>query len=207
VRNDPILLFENAEFLVVGKPSGWLSIPAREPKPEDAVLSHWLRTISPEVRVVHRLDRHTSGVMLFAKTETAHKDANRWFEKREVKKVYQFLAMPPPTRPAIQIKLPVDGKAAQTLFEIIEKTDGVFLGKATPLTGRFHQIREHAMSAKFPLLGDKAYGGAMKVKIGPEEIAIPRVCLHAASLELPFGLYEMPLPEDLQNLWRRFKNA
>jgi 23S rRNA-/tRNA-specific pseudouridylate synthase len=195
------MYFENEKFLVVGKPAGWLSIPAREPKPTDAVISHWLRMRADDIRVVHRLDRFTSGVMLFAKSVDAQREGSIWFEKRIVKKIYKFLAQNPPTRPAVQIKTPVEGKTAQTLFEVIEKSGLGFFGKATPLTGRFHQIREHAQVAGFPLLGDKTYGGAMTVKTSNETVAIPRVCLHAASLELPFGVFEMPMPKELTDVF------
>ena len=204
---EPEIIFENVSYLVVGKPAGWLSVPAREPKPEEQVLSHWLRTRADDVRVVHRLDRFTSGVMLFGKSEDAQREASRWFEKREVKKVYHFLAAPAPSRPAVQIKTPVEGKTAQTLFEIIEKTPYAFYGRATPLTGRFHQIREHAEVGGFPLLGDKAFHGQMSVKCASEVVMIPRVCLHAARLELPFGEYEMPWPEDLSLVWGKLKHA
>ncbi len=145
--------------------------------------------------IVHRLDRFTSGVMLIAKTKEFHRTANTWFEKRIVKKTYHFLASPPPSRPAVQIKTPVDGKPAQTLFEVLEKTPRVFYGKATPLTGRFHQIREHAAEAGFPLLGDRAFGGAPG----------PRVCLHAHSLETPAGTFIAPLARDLVEFWKEQK--
>jgi 23S rRNA-/tRNA-specific pseudouridylate synthase len=207
VTQIPEILFENERYLVVGKPSGWLSVPAREPKPEDAVMSHYLRVHAEDIRVIHRLDRFTSGVMLFAKSEEAQREGSKWFEDRIVKKIYHFIATPAPSRPAIQIKTPVDGKAAQTLFEVNEKAALAFYGKATPLTGRFHQIREHAQVAGFPLLGDKAYGGKMEVKLESETLVIPRVCLHAARLELPFGVFEMPMPEDLANVWRKLQNV
>jgi 23S rRNA-/tRNA-specific pseudouridylate synthase len=223
--NLPELFYQNQDYLVVGKPSGWLSVPAREPKPDDAVMSHYLRTYSDDLRVVHRLDRFTSGVMIFAKSESAQKEASKWFEKRIVKKVYHFLATPAPTRPAVQVKTPVDGKTALTLFEIVEKGALAFYGKATPLTGRFHQIREHAEVGGFPILGDKTYHGKMELKIPvrdqsellsgdtsatsgrTEKLIVPRVCLHAARLELPFGVFEMPMPEDMAAVWSRLKNV
>lgn len=198
---EPAILFENSDYLILNKPSGWLSIPARHPEPTDLVLSQWLGTRAPFT--VHRLDRYTSGIMLFAKTEAAHKAANLWFMNREVKKIYHFVAAPGagkpiPSRPAIQMKTPVDGKPAQTLFEIIRKGPTAFYGKATPLTGRFHQIREHALEAGFPLLGDRAYHGLCND-------LIPRVMLHAQTLTLPFGTFEAPLPEDFKGCMKEFE--
>ena len=204
----PLILFENDNYLSVSKPAGWLSIPPREPKPEVPILSHYLREVSSNQTafVIHRLDRFTSGVMLFAKTEASQKEGTRWFETRIVKKVYHFLAHALPSRPALQIKSDVDGKSAQTLFEVIEKSKSAFYGKASPLTGRFHQIREHAKTAGFPLLGDKAYGGPTELVLGSENLSIPRVCLHAYSLDTPIGKFEAPLAEDLKALWKKIKN-
>jgi 23S rRNA-/tRNA-specific pseudouridylate synthase len=201
---EPAILFEDHDFLVLNKPSGWLSIPAREPKPDDHVVSQWLAERAPFV--VHRLDRNTSGIMLFARTEGAHKQANLWFMNRKVQKNYHFLAAPRPpaglpSRPAVQIKTPVDGKPAQTLFEILDKGAQAFYGKATPLTGRFHQIREHALEAGFPLLGDRAYHGLSEI-IDRDGVrhAIPRFMLHAHTLTLPFGVFSAGLPNDFNEL-------
>ncbi len=198
VEQTPEILFENDDFVGINKPAGWFSVPAREPKPSDLVVSHWLRE-GPigAAFMIHRLDRFTSGVMLIAKNDRAHRQGNLWFEKRIAKKIYHFLASPPPSRPAIQIKTPVDGKPAQTLFEIIESHQAFFYGRATPLTGRFHQIRDHAAQAGFPLLGDASFHG----KPGP------RVCLHAYSLETPVGKIEAPFAADLLKLWSEIKNA
>ena len=198
---NPTVLFENEDFWVINKPAGWLSIPARAPKPEDSVLTtyireHYATRNENQAFVVHRLDRFTSGVILFAKNEVSHQRANQWFQNREVKKVYHFLASPPPLKPAIQMKTPVDGKSAQTLFEVVEKTNQFFQGRATPLTGRFHQIREHAELAGFPILGDQAHHGELNTTIGGNAFTFPRVLLHAYELTLPFGTIQAPLPED-----------
>jgi 23S rRNA-/tRNA-specific pseudouridylate synthase len=196
VTSPPAVLFESDEFLAVEKPQGWLSIPAREPRADDQVLSHWLiENMGSPIYVIHRLDRFTSGVMLFARSEKAHRLGNVWFQNRLVKKTYHFLASPPPTRPAIQVKTPVDHKPAITLFEVIERTPFHFYGRALPQTGRFHQIREHAAQAGFPLLGDPAYGGE----------PAPRVCLHAYELQTPAGTFNSPFAADLVELWSRLK--
>ncbi len=194
----PGILFENEDFVALDKPPGWFSVPARHPTPSDRVVSLWLRESAiGSAYMIHRLDRFTSGVMLVAKNPAAHRKGCAWFEKRVAKKIYLFLASPPPSRPAIQIRTPVDGKPAQTLFEAVEASSRYFLGRATPLTGRFHQIREHAARAGFPLLGDKSFGGE----------TAERVCLHAHSLETPVGRFEAPLALDLATLWEKLKHA
>ena len=198
--SEPSIIFENHEFLLIDKPAGWLSIPGRTP--EATVITQWLeQRLSQPAWVVHRLDRFTSGIMLYAKNKEAHQLANSWFFKREVKKIYHFIAISPPSRPAIQIKTPIQGKPSQTLFEVIEKGPRAFLGKATPMTGRFHQIREHAKIAGFPLLGDTAYGGPEFFETEEGPIAIPRVLLHAKELTLPFGTFQAELAADMLK-WR-----
>lgn len=164
------------------------------------MITEWLKITAPRSTpfTVHRLDRFTSGIILYAKTAEAHEQANQWFQDRTVKKIYHFLASPPPSRPAIQIKTPVQGKPAQTLFEVIKPFTAptglaCFYGKATPLTGRFHQIREHARDAGFPILGDPSTNGA-------EFEGVERVCLHAYELSLPFGTYRAELPEDFRRI-------
>jgi 23S rRNA-/tRNA-specific pseudouridylate synthase len=198
IVEEPRILFESSDFVALDKPPGWLSIPSREPKPSEKVISHWLgERLLKKIHVIHRLDRFTSGVMIFGLNEAAHKTGNSWFEKRLAKKIYHFFAAPPPSLPAIQIRTPVNGKPAQTLFEVQEIKGPVFYGKATPLTGRFHQIRDHAKVAGFPLIGDRAYGGA----------DAPRVCLHAYSLETPIGKFTSPLASDLAEFWRNLPHA
>ncbi len=188
----PQILFQNLEYVFINKPAGWLSIPAREPKTEDRVANQWLaETLGVQIFIVHRLDRFTTGVMMFALSAEAHRTANAWFENRAnknlIKKTYLFLAAPPPSRPAIKINTPIDEKPAQTLFEVIKKNSEFFFGRAVPKTGRFHQIREHAKVAGFPLLGDKKLGS---------KIPFERVALHAFELKTPAGTYQAPVPAD-----------
>ena len=197
----PEIIFENSDYLILNKPSGWLSIPAREPQVKDQVLSEWIRgTHGSEAWIIHRLDRYTSGIIIYAKTKSAHQEGSSWFQDRKIKKTYQFLASPPPRQPAIQIREPVDGKPSQTLFEVIQKNDSAFFGKATPLTGRFHQIRAHASFAGFPILGDQKYNGKLSLLVGEHLVSFPRFCLHAFELQLPFGTFQAPLAKDLLEL-------
>lgn len=202
------ILFKNDDFVVINKPAGWLSIPAREPKPSDQVVTLSLRNLEHvgSAWPVHRLDRFTSGVMLIALSEEAQRKGAMWFQNREVKKVYHFFACPTPSRPAVQIKTPVDGKPAQTLFEVLEKKGDFFLGRAIPLTGRFHQIRDHAEQAEFPILGDHTHGGLEMVPHLNGERPVPRVCLHAYSLKTPLGEFQAPLPDDMKKLWEEIQS-
>jgi 23S rRNA-/tRNA-specific pseudouridylate synthase len=180
------------EWAVVAKPSGWLTIPGRVEAP---VLSRWLEEeLGEKVFVVHRIDRETSGLVLFARTEEAHRKANTWFQGHQIKKEYDCLAEGSPRVPLLKIKTPIEGAASATQVEVKESfAAGAFWAKARPLTGRRHQIRIHLSEQGFPLLGDPKYGG--KRALGSIEIA--RVALHARRLELPSGeRFEAEWPED-----------
>ncbi len=197
----PQIIFENDDYLALNKPAGWFSIPAREPSAKDLVLTEWIKNEhKTEAWTIHRLDRYTSGIILYAKNKSSQAEGNTWFQDRKIKKTYQFFAAPPPRMPAIQIREPVEGKASQTLFEVIQKNEIACFGKATPLTGRFHQVRDHAAFGGFPILGDQKFGGLTSLLIKDEIYSIPRVCLHAFELQLPFGTFQAPLPKDLLTL-------
>jgi 23S rRNA-/tRNA-specific pseudouridylate synthase len=197
----PEIIFENSDYLALNKPAGWFTIPAREPSPKDLVLTEWIKnTHGTEAWTIHRLDRYTSGIILFAKNIHSQKEGNTWFQNREIKKTYQFLAAPPPRMPAIQVREPIEGKPSQTLFEVIQKNETVFFGKATPLTGRFHQVRAHAAHAGFPILGDEKFGGKTSLMMGDSVVSFTRFCLHAFELQLPFGTFQATLAKDLVEL-------
>lgn len=196
----PQVLNETPEWLVLSKPSGWLSIPGRGEA--SAVLYDWVRERYPEALVVHRLDRETSGVILFARCPEAHRRANGWFQDRKTKKIYDFLATGEPVRPILKINSPIEGAASLTQVEIRERFGSShFLGVARPLTGRRHQIRIHLSQEGFPLLGDSLYNGAKEVLLtSGTRLSIPRVALHARILELPSGeKFEAPLTEDFSS--------
>jgi len=90
----PDILFENEDFIALNKPAGLLSIPDREGK--DPSLKSWLKEKYGSIFTVHRLDRDTSGVIVFAKNETTHKYLSKIFEERAVEKIYQGIIPPNP---------------------------------------------------------------------------------------------------------------
>lgn len=181
------ILNETPQYCVVNKEPGWLSVPGRGHLP---VLSRILETqLGKKVWPVHRLDRDTSGVILFAMTAEFHRQANLWFEKKQVKKNYWALVQGIPLRPLYKVNQPIEGVTALTQFEVLEKWRVAAWVKAVPLTGKRHQIRIHSASQGHPLLGDVEYGGKKEL--------ISRVALHAFRLELPGGIvFEAPAPED-----------
>lgn len=194
---EPRVLAQTEKWLALDKPAGWLSVrPTPRPgSPGDAVpvLADWAAKNHGAPWIVHRLDLETSGVMVFAKSAEAQREAGIWFQRHQVKKSYDALASGTPPAPVFKVNAEVDGVHAVTQFEVRESFASAFLAKAVPLTGKRHQIRRHLAARGCPILGDSRYGG-------PNEgrgVAISRVALHAARLELPDGsVFEAPWPED-----------
>jgi len=165
------------------------------------------------VTLVHRLDRETTGVTVFARTAAAAAALAEAFRAGGPEKTYLALCgrapAPPegridaplgkdPTRPGLRRVDPA-GDPAATRYRTLRASDRAALVEARPETGRTHQIRVHLASVGAPILGDPRYGGARRVG----ELAIPRVLLHARRLELDHPatgarlVLEAPVPEDL----------
>jgi 23S rRNA (cytosine1962-C5)-methyltransferase len=189
-------VFEDGHLLVVNKPPGWNT---HSPSPHAGEgIYEWLRHREPrwaDLAIVHRLDKETSGLLVFGKTSLANRSLTQQFERREIGKTYLLLTRHRPRQPRLTVRsrivrdgdryrsLPATQTAedAITEFEVIAdapetECGGDTLLRASPLTGRTHQIRVHAAESGFPISGDALYGGAAN--------ASGRVCLHAARLTL-----------------------
>lgn len=166
----PTTLFENEAFIAIDKPAGLLSIPDREGK--EPSLRSWLKEKYGNIFTVHRLDRETSGVILFAKDEAAHKYLSGIFESREVEKQYQGIVqgalptrqgsidlplMEHPTRPGTMV-VNRRGKPSLTDYEVIEDLGSYSLVQFRIHTGRTHQIRVHMQALGHPIACDDLYG-------------------------------------------------
>lgn len=185
------VLYVDDHLLVVSKPAGLPSLVDGY-HPEAPYLTGILKETYPALWVVHRLDRQTSGVIVFARTAAAHRDLNTQFEQRRAVKTYHALVQGLPAWDSRSIRLPlradgdrrhrtvVDhqrGKPAETDLLVLERFDQVALLRATPHTGRTHQIRAHLAAVGHPIVSDPLYGGA-------ELSGLPRLGLHAYSLRL-----------------------
>ena len=217
-------LFLDAHLLAVAKPAGRLVIPGRgAPEP---TLQQELQAEHGRLWVVHRLDRGTSGVLLFARTAAAHRILNLAFEGREVRKRYLALVRGLPPE-AWRCEAPLAagrkgrmkpaaagdprGKPSATAFRTVEPLPAregtglpdLALVEASPETGRTHQIRVHLAASGHPLAVDPLYGEAGPLRVARGEVVLDRTPLHAATLALRHPasgaglILEAPLPADL----------
>jgi 23S rRNA-/tRNA-specific pseudouridylate synthase len=193
----PQILALTDQWIAVAKPSGVLTIPGRTNDLDIPVLQEWVKKEYSEAWVTHRIDRETSGVVLFARTAEAHQKANTWFQQRKIKKIYHCLASGVPTAPLFKVNAPIEGALSVSQVEIRESYQEGFLGRVMPRTGRRHQIRIHLSRSGYPIWGDPTYGGSIELLLKNEPLKVERVALHASSLELPTGeKFEAPFPED-----------
>jgi 23S rRNA (cytosine1962-C5)-methyltransferase len=161
-----LILFEDEHLLVVNKPSGINTHKPDRFAPDG--IHEWLTKRGRKLSILHRLDKDTSGVLVFGKSKQANQSLAKQFEAHTVTKSYLLLSAAKPTRSKFRAK----SHDAITEFEFVEPHDRFFLVRAQPITGKTHQIRRHATENGFPVLGDAEYGGP----------PAPRVMLHAHSI-------------------------
>ncbi len=207
-------IFETRDFAVYDKPSGVLIHPAN--RFTEYSLTHELKhRYGSGANITHRIDKETSGLVVVAKHKEAEKSIKMLFESREVKKSYLayvkgkintklFIDAPiKKNREFDEIKLKVqisdEGKSSQTIVEPLHYHDtlDITLIKATPLTGRQHQIRVHMFHVKHPIIGDPIYGVSVKVaddylngRLSEEErvnlTGASRLMLHANTISFKY---------------------
>lgn len=187
------ILYEDERMIAVNKPSGLLSVPGKVAGQLSAIdiLLRQRRDLSA-IYSVHRLDMHTSGVLLFAKDEAMQSTLHRMFEQRQVHKTYHAVlegVYDGPREGTISLPLSADyinrprqrvdkenGKEAVTNYKVVRVEGGHTYVELTPLTGRTHQLRVHCAHPEglgMPILGDPIYGHQSG-----------RMMLHAARLEM-----------------------
>ena len=185
------ILFADEALLVVVKPAGLLSVPGRGEALADCLITR-LRVAYPGVKLVHRLDLDTSGVIAFGLTAEAQADLGKQFEERRTQKRYVALISGRPGTDKGRIDLPLivdwpnrprqmvsqdQGRPAQTDWKVIG-TQGTDTRVALkPLTGRTHQLRVHMQALGHPILGDSLYASGAALDH-------PRLMLHAEALRL-----------------------
>jgi 23S rRNA (cytosine1962-C5)-methyltransferase len=187
--NPPCVIFEDDHLLVVNKPAG-MNTHAPSPFAGEGIYD-WLRHRESRwarLAIIHRLDKETSGVLVFSKTEVANRSLTEQFTRHSVRKKYLLLTDRPVKQAEFTVKsalaragekyvsrrLHAGGEQAETRFLVVSSARGQTLLEARPVTGKTHQIRVHAAASGFPILGDALYGGTPAA----------RVHLHAAELTL-----------------------
>jgi 23S rRNA pseudouridine1911/1915/1917 synthase len=218
------ILYEDEYLIVVDKPPGLPTQPTLDEARDNlfASVKKFLAkregVVEPYLALHHRLDRDTSGVILFAKAKEANAGVAKMFSEHLARKTYNAISAKAPgrnlrpewvTRNYLG-KVPGRGKQAkygavrsggdpaETQFRLNESWERAAWIEASPITGRTHQIRVHLSEAGLPIVGDALYGGPSK--LGP--IEIPRLMLHAVRLTFPHPIHQTeisvqsPLPED-----------
>lgn len=179
------------EILIVNKPSGLLSVPGKGPHLADCLIAR-VQVAFPQALLIHRLDRDTSGVMVFALTRHAQRHIGLQFEKRMTKKTYvaRIWGVLEPKTGTVDLPLIVDwenrplqkvchetGKLAQTDWRVLRSGANESRVRLMPKTGRSHQLRVHMLSLGHPILGDPFYAQG-------EAREYERLMLHSEELRL-----------------------
>ena len=185
------IIHDDHELLLVNKPAGLLSVPGKGAHLADCLIAR-VQVAFPEALLVHRLDRDTSGVMVFAMTPAAQRHLGLQFEKRQMKKVYVARVWGHVTEKTGTVDLPLivdwpnrprqhvdheNGKPAVTDWRVVRYEEGATRIRLYPQTGRSHQLRVHMKEIGHPILGDPFYASG-------EARDAPRLMLHAESLSL-----------------------
>jgi 23S rRNA pseudouridine1911/1915/1917 synthase len=184
------VVYEDDTLTVVNKPPGIVTHPAKgnwQGTLVNAIQFHYnsLSTLAGENRpgIVHRLDRDTTGLLVVAKNDQAHRRLALQFERREVHKEYLALVYGVPQRDSDYIERPIGfhpltrekmairsledgGRPASTYYEVAERFCGYALVRCMPKTGRTHQIRLHLTHIGHPIVADKAYSGRNRLTLG-----------------------------------------
>ncbi len=214
-------LFEDQAILVVDKPPGMPVHPS--PRHRSGTLIQVLRAIyrpkGVDLKLAHRLDRETSGVVALTKDDECNDSLHRQFRERTAKKTYLALVMGVVDRDEGEIDAPLrlvegsrlhvkmhvrpDGAPSRTMYRVVERLPAHTLLEVEPLTGRQHQIRAHLAHLGHPIVGDKIYGPDetlfLKNLAGEldlddvRRLGMPRHALHAHRLVLDHPWWHMPV--------------
>lgn len=212
------IIYQDEHILLLNKPAG-LSVLPEGWEPEAPYLVKQLEEEHEKIWVVHRLDKSTSGLLVFALNAEAHRALNIQFEKHETEKIYRAITVGAPPWKERITKFPLrvnvghkhrtmvdnkNGVRSETRFKVLnwiqtsmQLAEGAALVEAQPMTGRTHQIRVHAYALGYPLLGDSLYSA-------PETDIIARPALHAYSLSFNHPVsnervvFTAPYPADIK---------
>ena len=209
----PEIIFESTALIIINKESGIITEENPfEPFTAESQVRHYLNKghKPPFVGVAHRLDRVTSGLLIFAKKKSTLKQLNQWFADRKIQKTYLAITSTPPSpsQGTLEHHLLTDKNAKKSLvydhpkggtkpahlhYRTLEVNEHGALLEIKPSTGRFHQIRAQLSHIGCPILGDEKYGGS---KLSPNTIA-----LHAWKIKLPEAIQDSSLYYEASPRW------
>ncbi|TSH77180.1 RluA family pseudouridine synthase [Acinetobacter sp. RF15A] len=198
------LIHRDKDFMVIHKPAGLLTVPGKTEDLQDCLISRLMK-IEPKTLLIHRLDRDTSGILVFALSREGQKSISRQFQERQTDKTYQAIVagildgegmvdvpvIYDPDHPPLHIAEPNHNKPALTHWQAIEHFEiqgqAVTRVKLTPITGRSHQLRVHMQYLGHPIIGDTLYAT-------PEQQQLSvRLCLHAERLSFSHPHTQQPV--------------
>lgn len=203
ISNIPVV-YEDEWLLAVDKPTGLLTIPTpkKELRTLNSILNEDLNKRDPCYRLYpcHRLDRETSGLIVYAKGKSMQRKMMEEFWQRKIKKTYIAFIQGRLPKDEGNIRYPIEGRSAVTKYKIIEKRNDFTIVEIMPLTGRTNQIRLHFKQIGHPLVGETKYAFRRDFKLKAK-----RLCLHAKKLEFAHPItkkiisLDASLPADLKD--------
>lgn len=205
--NIPII-YEDDSLMVVDKPAGLLVIPTpkKEPRTLTSILNNDLkeRGIAYRLHPCHRLDRETSGLIIYAKGKALQKKLMQEFASRRVKKGYLAFVQGALDKAQGKIKTSIEGESALTKYKVIQKRKDFTVVEAAPATGRTNQLRIHFKHLGHPIVGESKFAFRKDFKL-----RFKRLCLHAKALEFTHPVtgktvsLSAELPNDMQEFLNR----
>jgi 23S rRNA pseudouridine955/2504/2580 synthase len=194
-----VVIAENEDFLVVNKPE---NVSVHAGSDTRVGLIEALRIYREDLRfieLVHRIDRATSGLLLIAKKPAMLKTLHALVRDRELQKKYHLVVFGTWPKSLNKIDTPVEGRDSLTTFQIMKTFDGMTLLEANLHTGRQHQIRIHAASVGYPIVGDTKYGNFEKNREFAKKYKMDSMFLHAKHLKFSWNdevlNFDAPYPE------------
>ncbi|MDR3256530.1 MAG: RluA family pseudouridine synthase [Endomicrobium sp.] len=228
------IIYQDENVLIVNKSSNMFVIPDQYTDENKTLVGILKNQLRQKLWVIHRIDRDTTGVLVFAKNPEAHRNISMQFENSKIRKKYIALVSgvlegkegtinKPILISGRDVSIDIIGKESITNFKVLERFKSYTLVEALPLTGRRHQIRIHFWSLGHPLAIDNEYGISDPILLssfkrnykikdkGNEKPLISRLTLHAAALTLTLPrnggekTFEVPLPKDFEITIKQFK--
>jgi 23S rRNA pseudouridine1911/1915/1917 synthase len=198
------ILYRDNDYVIVNKPSGLLAIGKGS---LEFILQKQLK--KPLLQAVHRLDRDTSGALIYTFSQEAMDRMIECFRAKEITKVYHAIVHDRMERGTQRITKPLGGQSAVSNVRVLDTGRNASHVSVNIETGRTHQIRIHLASVRHPVLGDRKYAGGVRLENSLAEV--PRQMLHAYELRFTHPVTEeriqaqAPLPLDFKECLRTFK--